>query len=332
MGLMYVENMERPDLRSFAKLTQADLRGYGFAKIMPVVTVREKGGKIWVAPKTLTDATGTKNRANGTALSGTDIKTVEVAYSTDRFEGRGIIYESEMHGFADMNAACQAGACDAGRKVLNSFEADVAAKVFTTARTGAAVALADGSFIKGLQKAAKSVRAYGKAALYMTDEAFLKLCDVPEVRNKLELGAKATGDIAYLALNDEKVLATVSTLLGFHAIAIVDSGIVGTGYDDFIAVVAIRPEAFGATGDMVRSIAKSRAMYGALMVYVPEDAPADEPFVLSQSSDRKEKANYFDAEGFVQAKEFHTPTTGDNGGVSVVKFAAAAAAAAGAEG
>jgi hypothetical protein len=236
-----------------------------------------------------------------------------------------------MHGFADMNAACQAGACDAGRKVLNSFEADVAGKVFTSARTGAAAALADGSFIKGLQKAAKSVRAYGKAALYMTDEAFLKLCDVPEVRNKLELGAKATGDIAYLALNDEKVLATVSTLLGFHAIAIVDSGVVGSGYDEFIAVVAIRPEAFGATGDMVRSIAKSRAMYGALMVYVPEDAPADEPFTLSQSSDRKEKANYFDAEGFVQAKEFHTPTTGDNGGVSVVKFAAAAAAA-GAEG
>lgn len=325
MGLMYVENMERPDLRTFAKLTQADLRGYAFSKLFPVVTVREKGGKIWVAPKNLGTAQGMKNRANGTALTGTDVKTVEVSYATDRFEGRGTIYESEMHGFADMNAACQAGAVDAGRKVLNSFEYEAAQKVFTSVRTTGCAELSDGSVLKTLQQAAKRVRGYGKAALYLSDAAFLNLCDIPEIRTRLEVGAKVTGDIGYLALNDEKVLATVSTLLGFHAIAIFDSDVVGTGYDNYVAVVAVRPEAFGATGDMVRALAKSRAMFGALMVYVPGDAPADEPFTLSQSADRTAKANYFDAEAFAVAKEFFTASSTESAGAVVTKFKTAAA-------
>ena len=329
MGLMYVTDQERPDLRAFAKMTQDDLRGYAFAKLFPVIAVREKGGKIWVAPKDLTNARGTKNRENGTALSAGEKKTVEVAFTTDRMEGRGIIYESEMHGFADENAAAQAGAADAGRKVLNLMEYEAAGKVFTSARLTAKVTLTDHAVLKTLQKAAKSVRSFGKAALYLSDEAFLKLCDIPEIRRRLEMGAKVTGDIGYLALNDEKVLATVSTLLGFHAIAIFDSDIVGDTYDSYIAVVAIRPEAFGATADMVRSIAKSRAMFGATMVYIPDDAPVDEPFTMSQSADRTEKANYFDAEGWLVAKPFVAPVanSGDatkldeNGGAVVCQFA-----------
>ena len=104
-NLLYVQDMERPDLRTFAKMTEADLRGYAFPKIFPVVTVNEKGGKIWVAPKSLTTSRGTKNRTNGSSLTAGEIATVEVSYSTDRMEGRGVIYESEMHGFADENAA-----------------------------------------------------------------------------------------------------------------------------------------------------------------------------------------------------------------------------------
>ena len=328
-NLLYVQDMERPDLATFAKMTEADLRGYAFSKIFPVITIREKGGKIWVAPTSLTKARGTKNRSNGSSLSAGEKTTVEVSYTSDRLEGRGVIYESEMHGFADMNAAAQAGATEAGRKVLNLIEYEAAGKVFTATRLTAKTMLSDHGVLKALQGAAKSVRAYGKAALYMSDEAFLKLCDIPEIRRKLELGAKVTGDIAYLALNDEKVLATVSTLLGFYAIAIFDSDVVGDDYDNYIAVVAIRPEAFGATGDTVRAIAKSRAMFGAMMVWVPESAPADEPFTMSQSADRTAKANYFDAEGWGVAKPFvaAVANSGDstkldeNGGCVVCKFA-----------
>ena len=327
---MYVQNQDRPDLRGFAKMSQEDLRGYAFAKIFPVVAVSEKGGKIWVAPKGLTNARGTKNRENGSSLSGTEKKTVEVSYTTDRIEGRSKIYENEMHGFADMNAACQAGAEDAGRKALNAMEYEAAVKIFSSVRTTAKVALPDHAVIKTLQVQAKTVRAFGKGFLYLSDAAFLKLCDIPEIRRKLELGARVTGDIGYLALTDEKVLSTVSTLLGFHGIAIFDSDIVGTTYDNYVAVVAVRPEAIGASSDTVRSLAKTRAMFGATFVYIPEGAPADEPFEMSQSADRTEKCNIFDAEGSVVSMGFipavaanGDPTNmSENGGAVVCEFAA----------
>ena len=45
MGLMYVENMERPDLRSFAKLTQADLRYIGlYAATAASLSTEHPGG------------------------------------------------------------------------------------------------------------------------------------------------------------------------------------------------------------------------------------------------------------------------------------------------
>ena len=328
-NLMYVQDQERPDLRSFAKMTQADLKGYAFAKIFPVITVSEKGSSIWVAPKGLTNARGTKNRENGSSLSAGEKKTKEVSYKVDRIEGRSKIYESEMHGFSDMNAACQAGAEDAGRKALNTIEYEAAGKVFTSVRTTAKVTLADHQVLKLLQEQAKAIRPFGKAFLYMSDAAFLKFCDIPEIRRKLELGAKVQGDIAYLALNDEKVLATVSTLLGFYGIAIFDSDIVGTTYDNYVAVVAVRPESIGAGSDTVRSLAKTRAMFGATFVWVPAGAPAEEPFNLSQSADRTDKVNYFDAEGHIISKGFtdavaaegDTSKLSENGGAVVCEFA-----------
>ncbi len=329
--LMYVQDAEREDLRTFARMTQADLKGYAFAKVFPVITVSEKGGKIWVAPKGLTSARGTKNRANGTALTATQKATVEISYTTDRVEGRSQIYENEMHGFADMNAACQAGAEDAGRKVLNMLEYEAAGKIFTSVRKTAKVTLADHKVMSLLQGAAKDVRAFGKAFLYLSDAALLKLCDIPEIRRRLEIGTKATGDVGYLALNDEKVLATVSTLLGFYGIAVFDSDVVGTDYDNYVAVVAVRPETLGASSDAVRSLAKTRAIFGATFVYVPQGAPAEEPFAMSQSADRTEKCNYFDAEGsvvsmgFVEAvaKTGDTSKMSENGGAVVCEFASA---------
>lgn len=326
--LMYVQDAERPDLRSFAKLTQADLKGYAFAKIFPVIVTNERGGSIWVAPKNLQNQKGQVNRTDGSSITTDTLTPVEVSYTTKRIEGRGRIWEREMHSFSDENAAAQAGASDAGRRALNAMEDEAVKAVFTSVRTTAKTTLADHQVIKGLQVAAKKVRAYGKAGLVMSDAAFLKFCDIPEIRRRLEMSMKATGDIAYLALNDEKVLQTVSTLLGFHAIAIFDSDIVGSAYDNYVAVVAIRPEAFGQTPDMVRSIAKTRAMFGAMIVWVPAGAPSDEPFIMSQSSDKNEKCNYFDAEGSVIPKNFVAAVAGspsttltENGGALVCEFA-----------
>lgn len=318
--LMYVQDAERPDLRTFAKLTQEDMRGYAFSKIIPVITVSEKGGKIWVAPKGATTAQGTKNRANGTALTGSEVKTVEVSYSCDRIEGRAPIYESEMHGFADENAAAQAGASAAGRQVLNSMEAIFNGVVFTSART--ATELADHAVLKGLQTAAKKIRGYGKAALYMSSETFLTFVEIPEIADRFKQFAHTTGDVGYLATTNDQILASLSTMLGFDRIAIYDSDVVGATNDGKIAVVGVQPDAFGVSGDVARGIAKTKAMFGAAMVWVPAGAPSDEPFVMSQAADRANKCNYFDAEGWVALSNFVPATSDENGGAVVCKLAA----------
>ena len=70
-------------------------------------------------------------------------------------------------------------------------------------------------------------------------------------------------------------------------------------------------------------------MFGATIVYIPQDAPADEPFEMSQSADKTEKCNLFDAEGSVVSMGFipavaasgDTSKMSENGGAVVCQFA-----------
>jgi len=329
MNQMYVNDEVRGDLATAAKVTQSDLRGYAFSKIFPLITVSEKGGTMAVAPKTLTNAAGQASRSDGSSITTDDLANVSVSYTCGRVEGRGRIYEHEMHGFTDMNAACAAGATVAGRRVLNKIEALAAAQVFTSVRTTAKTTLTDHEVVKKLQQSAKAVRAFGKPFLYCSDAAFLKFCDIPEIRRRLELGMRSTGDVGYLALQDEKVCQTISTLLGFYGVAIFDSDIVGSTYDNYVAVVAVRLETLGAGSDAVKAEIKSRAAFGATFMYIPQGAPADEPFVVSTAADRPNKANLFDAEGWLVSKNFvaavatagDTSTMSENGGAVVCQFA-----------
>lgn len=328
MNELYVSDGVRPDLAVAAKVTQSDLRGYAFAKVFPVITTVEKSGDLYVAPKTTTNQLGQAGRSDGSAITTDDLATLPVAYTTARVEGRARIYEHEMHSFADMNAACAAGGKVAGRRALNKVEALAMAQIFTTARKTAATTLANHAVVSTLQKAAKAVRAYGKAYLVLSDAALQTLCEIPEIRWRLTQFAKVDGDIGYLALNDEKVRAAVSTILGFYGIAMYDSDIVGSTNDSYIAVVAVRPETVGAPSDTVRSIAKTDAMFGATFVHIPSDADAETPFRVSTAADRPNKANLFDAEGWLVSKPFVTPVADqsdatkltENGGAVLVTF------------
>lgn len=324
---MYVQDAERPDLRPFAKMTQEDMRGYAFGKVFPVIFVRGKGGKIYVAGKNLTNGQGTKGRSDGTSLSGTALATVEVSYSTGRVEGRGKIYEHEMHGYSSQEAAEQNGATLAGRLVLNTVEKDAMAVIFSSARISGATSGTAKGILKELHNAAKSVRAYGKPWLVCSDQAFLDLCGLSKIEDRLATATKASGDIGFMALQDEKVLQTISTLLYFNGIAVYDSDIVGDTYDGYVAVVAVQPETIGASSDQVLTVAKTKAMAGATIVCLPEDAPAGEPFTLSTAADRDNKCNLFDAEGWLQIKEFKgwtvNGTSGaleDNGGAVLISI------------
>ena len=269
-----VEKADRPDLAAIGSISQLDVKGYAFPKIFPLMPVTEKSGTMTVAPAGLTASKGTKARVNGTALSGTAISMVDVNWSVSRYEGRGKLYEDDGAAYASAEAADNAGAELSQRLAWNKVEDDAFAKVFNATRYAAATTLTDHSVVKILQQKAKSLRKYGKPTLVMTTNAWLDFCEIPEIRYRLEKLAGAANDTGFIMTDIEKVRAAVSTFMGFNDIVLFDSEIVGTSYDDCVAVIGLRPE---ANGNAV-STAKSKATYGWTPVYIPEDAPADKPF------------------------------------------------------
>lgn len=308
-----VEKADRPDLAAIGSISQLDVKGYAFPKIFPLMPVTEKSGTMTVAPAGLTASKGTKARSNGTALSGTAISMVDVNWAVARFEGRGKLYEDDGAAYASAEAADNAGAELAQRLAWNKVEDEAFAKVFTAARKSGATELADHHVVKILQQKAKSLRKYGKPTLVMTTNAWLDFCEIPEIRYRLEKLAGAANDTGFIMTDIEKVRAAVSTFMGFNDIVLFDSEIIGTSYDDCVAVIGLRPE---ANGNAV-STAKSKATYGWTPVYIPEDAPADKPFDMRAWYDDADKCNVYDAEAFLGVVEAFSD------GVAMCKFASA---------
>ena len=315
-----VETADRPDLAAIGSMSQLDVQGYAFPKIFPLLPVSEKGGTMTVAPTGLTAAKGTKGRANGTDLNGTEIKMIDVDWAAVRFEGRGKLYENDGAAYATAEAADQAGAELAQRLAWNKVEDESFNKVFTAARKAAATTLTDHHVIKILQQKAKALRKYGKASLVMTTNAWLDFCEIPEIRVRLEKIAGAGNDISYIMADVEKVKGAVSTFLKFDSVVLFDSELVGTDHDTEIAVIGLRPEAKNGN---VQALAKSKALYGWTPVYIPEDAPGDKPFDMRSFYDNNAKCNVYDAEAYLGVVEvFDKDGDGENGSaVAMCKFA-----------
>jgi len=306
-----VEKADRPDLAAIGSTSQLDVQGYAFPKIFPLMPVTEKSGTMTVANAGLTASKGTKGRANGSALSATDISMVDVNWAAARFEGRGRLYENDGAAYASAEAADNAGAELAQRLAWNKVEDEAFKIVFTSARTSGATTLTDHSVVKILQQKAKALRKFGRPALVMTTNAWMDFCEIPEIRFRLEKLAGAGNDIGFIMTDIEKVRAAVSTFLSFHSVILFESEIVGTSHDTEIAVVALRP----GTDGKVAETAKSKALYGWTAVYIPEDAPADKPFDMRAWYDDDNKANVYDAEAYLM------PTEAFSSGVEMCKFA-----------
>ena len=305
-----VETADRPDLAAIGSISQLDVKGYAFPKIFPLMPVTEHSGMITVAPAGLTASKGTKGRANGTALSGSTITPVDVNWAVYRYEGRGKLYENDGAAYASAEAADNAGAEEAQRLAWNKVEDGAFAKVFNATRYAAASTLTDHSVVKILQQKAKSLRKYGKPTLVMTTNAWLDFCEIPEIRYRLEKLAGAGNDTGFIMTDIEKVRAAVSTFMGFNDVVLFDSEIVGTSYDDCVAVMGLRPEA----KDNAVNVAKSKATYGWTPVYIPEGAPADKPFDMRSWYDDDNKCNVYDAEAYLE------PIEALSGAVAMCKF------------
>lgn len=313
----YTQRGLRPDLAQRIKLTTLNMLGYAFPKLFPICVMQEKGGTFSFAPVGATTAKGQKARANGAAITSTEVKSGSDTWTPARLEGRALIYENEVKGLGGIESADAFGGEEAGRKAFNSAECDAIAASFSAARIAAAVELADHEVVKVLQQQAIAIRRYGKAYLVMTSNAFLKFCEIPEIRVRSFAALGGTGNLAFLALEDSAFLTSLGRLIKFNGIILFDSEVVGTDYDEYVGVVGLREEALTG-GQPAIMTAKRAATYALSFFYQPDEASADTPFKVSSADDRvTNKANVYDAEAEFCLKELHA------GALKLTKFAGA---------
>lgn len=313
----YTQRGARPDLAELIKVSTLSQRGYAFPKLFPIAVMTERGGNFSHAPTGMTTAKGQKSRANGAAIDSSAIASETAVWTPSPLEGRTIIYEREVKGLGGIENADKFGGEDAGRKAFNQAEQDAADAFFSASRRTGATELADHQVVKKLQQAALSVRKYGKPYLVMSSNAFLAFCEIPEIRVRSYAALGGTGNLAFLALEDEQLLAALGRLIKFQGIILFDSEIIGTDYDTFIGVVGLREEAMSGGMTAVMT-AKSAATYALSFFFQPDEANSDKPFAVKSADDRvATKSNVYDAEAEFCLKELHT------GAVSMTKLAAA---------
>jgi len=309
----------RPDLAIAVKATQADMGGYAFPQLFPVLPVTERAGDFSYAPVNLSNAVTSvaEGRENGAALTGVEIKTSDFVWTTTRLEGRSKIYDNEVKGFGGIAKADEAGAIDAVRRAYNRVEQVAYAKVFSAARILAGTSFADQTIINSISLGAVALRAYGQPYLVATTIGILKFVQIPEVR-KAMFGSFTAAQVMNM-LSDpaskEQMLSKISVLISVKGVIIFDSDIVTAADNDCIGLVALRPEAMSG-GAAFMSTAKAKATYGFTAIYIPDGASEEMPFGVSATADGDAKVNIYDAETRYSVNEIHT------GAVKVYKMLA----------
>ena len=298
----------RPDLVLAARQSQADMGGYAFTQIFPVLPTTERAGDFSHAPANLPNTTTNVEvaRANGAALTASELKTSDFAWTTARLEARSVVYDNEVPGFGGIEKADSAGGIDCVRRAFNKVEVAAYSTLFTVARIAAATELADQQIVNLFSKAAIAVRPYGQPYLVCTTNGLLKLLQIPEVR-KAMFGSFTAAQVMNMLTGTDKelILSKLSPLLSMKGIVIFDSDIVtSVASDDCIAIVALRPEAFKGADSLLRT-AKEKAVYGFTAIYIPAGASADMPFGVSATADGTLKANFYDAESRYSVNEIN---------------------------
>jgi hypothetical protein len=303
------QNGPRPDLALAGKMSQADMGGYAFTQLFPVLPTTERAGDFSYAPVNLSNATTNvaEGRANGAALTASELKTADFAWTTARLEARSVVYDNEVKSFGGIENADKNGGIDAVRRAYNKVEVAAYSKVFSAARILAATSLADQEIINLLSKGAIAARPYGSPYLVLTTNGLLKMLQIPEVR-KAMFGSFTAAQVMNMLTGTDKdlILSKLSPLLSMKGMIIFDSDIVtGVANDDCIAIVALRPEAFAGNDALLRT-AKQKAVYGFTAIYIPEGASKEMPFGVSATAHGDGKVNLYDAESRYSINEIHT--------------------------
>lgn len=273
------KNESRPDLA--AGLSQKALAGAAtfLAPILfPAFRVAERGGTIACAQ--VVRGTAVKNRTSGTALTGTRVAPVDVSYSVAKYEGRDLLDDSDVKDAGGEENAIAAAARFAGYDAIKLYEKDAAATVFTSTRYAAATSIVAATPFDALNKAALSVKNYGKPTLVCSESwlnSFVKIAAVSTVLKDL-FGHGWFKEIHDLG-NVNKALGAAfgvdGVIIGDDAFWAVSGGSGGDAYNytDAAAVVALRD-----VGGDPRGTAKKIPTYGFAPTFLPDGGSLDEPF------------------------------------------------------
>lgn len=263
---------KRPDI---AVAIENDIYGgaahYIATRVFPEVQTREKGGTIALAQR-LADS-GTKNRTAGAALSGTRVAPADVNFSTNLYEGRAWLTESDVIDLGGEDKAITAGAKVASRGALGDAETDAAAVVFTTAAVADAVQITSADGFDGLLEAAQSVKGYGREPRLVCSESFWrKWIALPNVRETLT-DLYGHGVIGNAVRGLPETLDAVGAAFGCVGVEIGDddywqkNGADALSAAEYAAVVNLPAEAV----DEPLVYAKSNPVFGIAPTFIPED-------------------------------------------------------------
>ena len=210
------QNSRRPELEA---LEVNAPEGYIGSRLFPKENVSQKTGTIYFMPVGK-EVTAQTDRAQGGAINRNYFASSKVTYATASTEARVSIPRDEVVQFGGVDVADQYGAKAVKRAVLAKQEKAAA----DAATAGEGTDVTDGTFFAAVRTACKDVKKYsGTLALVMSLEAYGKLLDYKEVRERLTFNGGSVMDReALLSLKPEVLKDMLQNVFAVQEILIGD--------------------------------------------------------------------------------------------------------------
>ena len=287
----------RPDLEAMDVAGGPALSKYIGNLVYPPLNVLEKTGTIYFK-SLVTDSAAQTGRSSGTAPTATVLTESHDTFTCAEKIKRYAVGNDEVKQMGGVEMSDMYGGKAAKRSVLRAIESAQAAVMIDAASYAAADDIS-GAIIDGFIGAAESVRRYeGKLALVLSEMAYRFVIQQDEIKTLMGRFVGAP------ALSPEQILSVDPSAFKnmLRAIYLFDEVLVGlndhwaiAGKEDAAVVCKLPdPEQFSHKLDPV---------LGKTALYLPDGS---QPFVVESFYNYVDKANDYDAQAWVNVKEFNS--------------------------
>jgi hypothetical protein len=287
------EDGRREDLEA---LETNPVIGYIGNKIVPVVNVATKAGKVYY--KTLTaDSAAQTDRTTGEAPARTLLTDSNQDWSASETIKRYGVTRDEVKQMGGIEQADKLGGKASKRSVQRAHEELVAELILET--TTIEILDIQSSFLGAVQTALETIRRYtGRTAFVVSALVFNRIMKYTEILNRFSLSSAVLGGadaLAVIASQPKALKNLLQGILGVDEILIGDDDQWATANrDERAAVIKLPPE------DEFSH--KMDAVYGKNMLYLPD---GKQPYTVESFWDPNDKVNNYDAEAWNSLEEFN---------------------------